>query len=210
MFDESTPTSKPPQVEDIFAQTQPSAANISPQSPSPTTKLPDLSAPSVEWHQESASTGRRWIIWAAVGVVVVGAVAAGGWYFWQKFSSATDQPSSASENSSQPTSEPTVPSETTATPAPEGAEVDTDGDSLSDTEENNLGTAVNNPDTDGDGLFDGEEVRIYGTKPLLFDSDGDGYGDGQEIRAGYSPLGPGRLLQIPNSTSPESSSGGGQ
>ncbi|NAY92828.1 T9SS type B sorting domain-containing protein [Muricauda sp. JGD-17] len=38
--------------------------------------------------------------------------------------------------------------------------VDTDGDGLTDGEENNLGTNPNNPDTDGDGLTDGEEVLV--------------------------------------------------
>ncbi|MER3374107.1 MAG: gliding motility-associated C-terminal domain-containing protein, partial [Allomuricauda sp.] len=38
--------------------------------------------------------------------------------------------------------------------------VDTDGDGLTDAEENDLGTNINNPDTDGDGLTDGEEVLV--------------------------------------------------
>ncbi|MBO0322826.1 gliding motility-associated C-terminal domain-containing protein, partial [Muricauda sp. CAU 1633] len=38
--------------------------------------------------------------------------------------------------------------------------VDTDGDGLTDAEENTLGTNINNPDTDGDGLTDGEEVLV--------------------------------------------------
>ncbi|WP_181899516.1 gliding motility-associated C-terminal domain-containing protein [Flagellimonas nanhaiensis] len=38
--------------------------------------------------------------------------------------------------------------------------VDTDGDGLTDGEENTLGTDPNDPDTDGDGLTDGEEVLV--------------------------------------------------
>ncbi|WP_222983236.1 gliding motility-associated C-terminal domain-containing protein [Flagellimonas meishanensis] len=38
--------------------------------------------------------------------------------------------------------------------------VDTDGDGLTNGEENELGTNPNNPDTDGDGLTDGEEVLV--------------------------------------------------
>ena len=38
--------------------------------------------------------------------------------------------------------------------------VDTDGDGLTDGEENDLGTNPNNPDTDNDGLTDGEEVLV--------------------------------------------------
>ncbi|MCU6361143.1 thrombospondin type 3 repeat-containing protein, partial [Enterobacter quasiroggenkampii] len=43
--------------------------------------------------------------------------------------------------------------------------VDTDGDGLTDKEEEDLGTDPKNPDTDGDGLTDKEEVD-NGTDPL--------------------------------------------
>ena len=52
-----------------------------------------------------------------------------------------------------------------------------------------------NLDSDGDGLTDYEEIHIYGTNPLVTDTDGDGYPDGEEVRAGYNPLGEGRLVQ---------------
>lgn len=47
-------------------------------------------------------------------------------------------------------------------------------------------------DEDGDGLTVAEE-RFYGTNASALDSDGDGFGDGEEVRAGYDPLGPGKL-----------------
>jgi hypothetical protein len=47
-------------------------------------------------------------------------------------------------------------------------------------------------DTDVDGLTDNEEIE-YGTDFENPDSDGDGYKDGEEVRAGYNPLGAGRL-----------------
>ncbi|GEM_PF-3578037 len=65
--------------------------------------------------------------------------------------------------------------------------LDTDGDGLLDGEEQRLGTRVELADTDGDGLSDYDEVRIYGTNPLLKDSDGDGSNDAQEIAAGTDP-----------------------
>ena len=55
---------------------------------------------------------------------------------------------------------------------------DGDGDGLSDTQEEGIGTDVTNPDTDGDGLTDGDEVA-QGSDPLDPDDPGaDGDGDG--------------------------------
>lgn len=50
-------------------------------------------------------------------------------------------------------------------------------------------------DSDKDGLTDAEELNIYQTNPLKADSDGDGYTDGDEVKAGYNPLGEGKLVQ---------------
>lgn len=75
--------------------------------------------------------------------------------------------------------------------------LDSDRDGLTDYEEIYIyGTDPYNPDTDGDGLTDRDEVKVFGTDPLNPDTDGDGYLDGEEVRAGYDPLGPGRLLKI--------------
>jgi hypothetical protein len=63
-------------------------------------------------------------------------------------------------------------------------ERDTDGDGLSDTEEEKIGTKINDKDTDDDGLTDYEEVRGtrgYKTDPLKKDTDGDGLSDLEEI-----------------------------
>ncbi|HUF39611.1 MAG TPA: protein kinase [Anaerolineales bacterium] len=65
---------------------------------------------------------------------------------------------------------------------------DTDGDGLSDFEEVQTGTDPLNPDTDGDGLTDGEE-KIWGTNPLVPDTDGDTIPDGVEVHEmGTSPI----------------------
>jgi outer membrane protein OmpA-like peptidoglycan-associated protein len=59
--------------------------------------------------------------------------------------------------------------------------IDTDGDGLTDMDEQKYGTDPNNPDTDGDGLSDGDEVHKYRTNPLKADTDGDGLTDYQEV-----------------------------
>ena len=65
-------------------------------------------------------------------------------------------------------------------------ELDSDGDGLSDREEEELGTNLYNADTDGDGVLDRDEER-YGTNPNDADSDGDGYLDGYELAVGTDP-----------------------
>ncbi len=82
-------------------------------------------------------------------------------------------------------SDPCVPSDTAAV-------CDTDGDGITDGDENTNGTDPNNPDTDGDGIPDGSENM---------DADGDGINDGADTdsdndgiddatEAGPNPLAP--------------------
>jgi len=71
------------------------------------------------------------------------------------------------------------------------AEVDADGDGLSDAEEERAGTDSSLADTDGDGLLDGEEVNALHTDPLEADTDGDGLLDGEEANTLHTdPLKP--------------------
>lgn len=73
------------------------------------------------------------------------------------------------------------------------AKADTDGDGLSDEEEQQIGTYGDRKDTDGDGLNDFEEVKTYLTNPKNVDSDSDGFKDGDEVKNGYNPKGAGKL-----------------
>jgi hypothetical protein len=105
----------------------------------------------------------------------------------------------------------TLPDSPTPSPAVTAAEVDSDGDGLTDELETALGTDplladsdadgvsdsdevdfygtdALDPDTDGDGLEDGEELLTYSTNPLLDDTDGDAVSDGEEVMAGSDPL----------------------
>ncbi|MGE5425703.1 MAG: hypothetical protein ACM3PZ_01365 [Bacillota bacterium] len=76
---------------------------------------------------------------------------------------------------------------------PVTAAVDSDGDSLLDSQEEVIGTNPNVIDSDFDGLSDYEESTVYGTNPLNPDTDGDTFKDGDEVKNGYNPKGDGKL-----------------
>ncbi len=68
------------------------------------------------------------------------------------------------------------------------ADDDTDGDGLSNAEEIQLGTKAVIADSDADGLNDYDEVKVYGSNPLVYDTDGDIVSDGREVELGTNPL----------------------
>ena len=72
------------------------------------------------------------------------------------------------------------------TETPESGEIDSDGDGISDIDEEANGTDPNSEDTDGDGLSDSEEAE-NGTDPTSEDTDGDGITDGEELNEGTDP-----------------------
>lgn len=78
-------------------------------------------------------------------------------------------------------------------PFPTLSQNDSDKDGLPDQEEGLRGTDPKKADTDNDGMSDGEEVKGLGTDPLNSDTDGDGHNDGDEVKAGYNPMGEGKL-----------------
>lgn len=73
---------------------------------------------------------------------------------------------------------------------------DSDGDGLSDYQEELYGTNPNKSDSDGDGLSDYEEIKIYQTDPNKSDTDGDGVSDGEEVAAGSNPRGKGSVKDL--------------
>ena len=83
---------------------------------------------------------------------------------------------------------------------------DSDGDGLTDEEEQSLKTDPNKSDTDGDGLYDLDEVKGYHTDPLKSDTDGDGFSDGDEVSNRYNPNGPGSLLDLDSAVNTNSPS----
>lgn len=62
----------------------------------------------------------------------------------------------------------------------ESADLDTDGDGLSDSLEKEYGLDYRKADTDGDGLSDYQELYMTWTEPLLKDTDGNGISDADE------------------------------
>ena len=68
-----------------------------------------------------------------------------------------------------------------------GPSNDEDGDGLSWTEEDGLGTDDCDTDSDGDSLADGDEVAAV-TDPTNTDTDGDGLSDGDEVNTYGSDL----------------------
>jgi len=88
----------------------------------------------------------------------------------------------------------------------ESEDLDSDNDSLSDSQELVIGLDPNNPDTDGDGVSDGVEVlnpldpldrnnngiidALDGTDIYPLDSDDDGIGDDKETALGLDPFNP--------------------
>lgn len=68
------------------------------------------------------------------------------------------------------------------------AELDADGDSLSNLTEYLLGTDVNSRDTDQDGWDDDYEINITGTSPVFVDTDHDGINDADESASDTDPL----------------------
>lgn len=164
------------------------------------------------------------ILAGIITVALIGVVGFGGWYGYIHIV----QPLLKGKGATTPVVPPTAPS-TTGVPAPTpaavvpnvapipttsvqtqtnndtilfGEQTDSDKDGLTDRRERELGTDPYKADTDGDGLSDGDEVLIWGTDPLNPDTDGDGYKDGDEVKNGYNPLGPGKLFNVPTSTTP--------
>ncbi len=81
---------------------------------------------------------------------------------------------------------------------------DSDGDNLTNEQELEHHTKLDNPDSDGDTLPDGAEVNQFNTNPNHPDTDFDGLRDNEEIRRMLNPLDPDTDYDgIPDLTDPE-------
>ncbi len=181
--------SKP--VEDIFSETEKNNPTPQLQEILDTNTMPAAYQPTNNMYESGKNKKnvlKLLLLIIFVAIVGIGGYIAYGMYQDSQVKKVLNEPETSSvnndENSSNTNSDVTIIS---------GNVVDTDNDGLSDQEESTFGTDINLPDTDSDNLFDREEIKIYGTDPLNSDTDGDGYLDGDEVKAGYNPLGPGRL-----------------
>lgn len=197
------------QIEDIFAGSE-SDGNDVPQldvMPRPTDALQQPQAqlqqqiePTLQPAPEELSYQRvgrgskiRLLMYGA-GVLLLALILAGVWW-WRSNSSSTPRTTTTSNiNQVVPVNTPTEEANTNAEAAQPARRIDSDGDGLLDTEEEELGTNAASTDTDGDGLNDRQEVQIYKTDPSNPDTDGDGFNDGAEVRGFYNPNGSGKLL----------------
>ena len=182
----------------------------------------NVAAPSAQKPQvvESANVDRnirprRLAIVLITLIVFIVAIIFCVWFFFVREDTGTAANTQVTE---QPLT--TVSSSPSATiePTPAGSlvsqqNVDTDGDGLTDAEEQQLGTDQLKADTDGDGYTDKQEIdsgydpltvggkldsdrdgladpdeKCWGTDAHNPDTDGDGYLDGQEVVNGFDPI----------------------
>ena len=188
-------------VEDILADTD-AAPTEKPAAFQPKPALPSQYSGAEDQGARTGAMIKRVFLLVAV-LAALAVILVFGYLGYKMFLSEKDpavlEDSGLIEEPAPPVAEPTPvipPARVIPPPPPPPGPVDSDGDGLTDEEERALGTDPLNPDTDNDGLFDREEVRVYGTDPLNPDTDGDGYLDGDEVKAGFNPLGPGRLYEI--------------
>lgn len=192
-------------VEDMYAGINDrEVSNRANPSQDPQTQTPPVSPQDLNKDAYSSSGGNKFLI---LGISVIGflLVAAFGYYVFASFFQTDDYSDNminiengenVDENMDQTMNDDVKEESGTTTEEDtlDDANQDNDGDGLSNREELVLGTDINSVDSDGDGLFDKEEVQVYNTFPLDPDSDGDGISDGEEVKAGYDPMGEGKLF----------------
>lgn len=91
------------------------------------------------------------------------------------------------------------------------ADVDSDGDNLSNLMEITIGTNPKKIDTDNDGISDFDEINSSNTNPIVSDSDNDNIDDGSELKLELDPNNPETFgipdneYKVPQSISADSS-----
>ncbi|MEK7665900.1 MAG: hypothetical protein AAB337_03430 [Patescibacteria group bacterium] len=163
-----------------------------PQVPAPVTVQQIPSVPS-------ETGGKRLILFALLGlVIIIVAVLLGYWLLSTRPSNeVVDNDILEELGEVTEVTDETEGIEDTQERESQSPVVDSDGDGLTDAQELEAGTDLDNSDSDDDGLGDRAEVEVYDTDPLNPDTDGDSYSDGSEVSNSYNPNGSGRLFQVP-------------
>ena len=205
--------------DDIFAQIEPAAVGLPPSpvsTPSPFSTPPQPTPTAIQVKPPLIASRKVIVlVGIVVGILAVVGVAFGVLRFVKR--ATAPLPPQKAASSVEEGVEPIIPTlPETPEQTPEGSAVflppeevvpsesataendDSDGDGITNSEEQSKGTDPGNPDSDNDGLFDGEEVFTYETDPLNPDTDGDTHKDGAEVSNGYNPKGEGRLFTVPS------------
>jgi len=165
----------------------PSAATVTPVVPPNVAQATPL-APSAFREPEAVHRGRRrWVLMVG-GFVILLLLGAIGFVAARFFLSNTDGEAGGTVGVLEGDTTPGSDSTDVLFTAPPESESGPDAGGDSGIEDSTAAVL----DTDADGLTAAEE-RFYGTDPETADSDGDGFNDGEEVRAGFDPLGPGKL-----------------
>lgn len=128
-------------------------------------------------------------------IILIIAIFGGAFFWWQQKTSDGGETPIVQTTSNVPTPVIQVEEETLSVRPeyPKELENDFDQDGLTTAEETALNTSAAEVDTDGDGLSDFSEVKNWKTDPNKIDTDGDGFADMVEIIGGYNPNGEGKL-----------------
>lgn len=134
---------------------------------------------------------------AVLGFIVLAYVLRPEWFV--RFKNMNASSSQSVQSNQQINENASTPAEAVANAAAKIKEQqvqDTDGDGLTDAQEQEYKTNSGKVDTDGDGLSDKQEIQIYKTNPLVADSDNDGFSDGEEVKNFFNPTGSGTLTTV--------------
>lgn len=128
----------------------------------------------------------------SLGVIILGAVF--GPAVWGRVFGSKQSDTINNINQVRTITNTTIPTRTNQ--QVQGQVIDSDGDGLTDAEEQSLGTNTHALDTDNDGLTDKQEVKVYNSDPKKADTDGDSFTDGEEVKHFYNPNGAGKLINV--------------
>jgi len=202
----------PPKMPDVSVSTKATPKGQYEEKASGSIVLPDTQKTQVASESVNVDKNirpRRLAIVVITLVVIVAAIIFSVWFFLMRNGTTTTQPVDQLLSSASPTSD--VMESTPS--ASSSLQQDTDGDGLTDAEEQQLGTDQLKADTDGDEYSDKQELdagydpltvggkldsdrdgladpdeKCWGTDSHNPDTDGDGYLDGQEVVNGHDPL----------------------